>query len=249
MIVMNQIRLCFQRCCGWTGMGWLTCGDYASPCWPHRRRTGRICWGLRTYFPATPSAFRFLYRVRLILLFETSNIFPLKVLAYLRDNYPQLVESEQTSSGADETTSDSSNIEAELRAEFPGLLERAQVLRQAQNPSPPPQWLTESSEKESEEIEKSHKKSRAFPIWALLLALASTVVYQFVSSVIVLGPLIYVINIGAVVIGIVVVYYSLQWFKLNYELFMFNCRLLLYNSQYNRSYGDLWMSWSLNPTH
>mmetsp|Transcript_32616 Transcript_32616/g.47042 ORF Transcript_32616/g.47042 Transcript_32616/m.47042 type:complete len:372 (-) Transcript_32616:187-1302(-) len=132
----------------------------------------------------------------------------LQVLAYLRDNYPHLVREENKTNDAE----DPSNIEAEMCVEFPGLLERAQLLRRAQNPSQPPKWLIKPSESESEESKMLQRKktSRAFPIWALLLALASMVVYQYVSSVIVLGPLIYIINISAVMVGFVVVYYSLQ---------------------------------------
>jgi hypothetical protein len=150
----------------------------------------------------------------------------LRVLAFLRDrgtvmekspSVPvevkaekgHLQESQRNEHGADV---DNNEEEEALQNEFPGLRDHLQLSRTILNPSPPPNWLVQEAErrKKEEQEQLEQQSSRAFPLWALVMAFACIVVYRYVNTIIVLGPYIYVVNGIAGAGGILLAYRSLK---------------------------------------
>ena len=141
-----------------------------------------------------------------------SRSLALSVIAFLRDRpsptiQPNLPQPAESSSQGD------NNDDELLRGEFPGLLEHIAVLRSTHNPRPPQAWLLEEASRlRSENEQKLQRKAetKAFPLWALLLAVVCLVLYKYISNVMVIGPYVYVINVSSIFVGFLVFYYSLK---------------------------------------
>jgi len=152
----------------------------------------------------------------------------LQVMAFLKENFsvlrglyqnqPQSNMSTATPKEAptedtgvdDEDMVQYSNI-ADFKEEFPSLLEDLLESRKVLFPLPPSQLVMdrsrESATAAADAIAK--KETPVFPIWALVLAAVSFFVYQHVSKVVALGPVIPLINAVA---AIVLIIYSVRLF-------------------------------------
>lgn len=172
----------------------------------------------------------FLFSLRRLDLLRTADLLGngsmmLRVLAFLRDRDtrtdvpPTTAPTDQKEGSQQEVqrknnVADENNEEDEeaLQVEFPGLSERLQLSRMTQNPLPPPRWLLQEAKRRKQQAQEQleQQTSRAFPLWALLIAFACIVVYRYVNTVIVLGPYIFVVNGIAVAVGIAIAFQSLK---------------------------------------
>lgn len=110
----------------------------------------------------------------------------------------------------DDDTIQYSNI-AEFQEEFPSLLEDLLASRAVLFPLPPSQLVMERSRDSATAAAEAtaRKETPVFPIWALLVAAVSFFMYQHVSKIVALGPMIPFINTVA---AIVLIVYSIRWF-------------------------------------
>jgi hypothetical protein len=88
-----------------------------------------------------------------------------------------------------------SNV-ADFQEEFPGLLEDLLASRKVIFPLPPSQLIIKQSTESNEAAANARGKDKApvFPLWALVVAAVSMFLYQHVSKIISLGPIIPVLN-------------------------------------------------------
>lgn len=136
----------------------------------------------------------------------------LQVMAFLKTNFSVLQglyqnteeghSAASTADATDEGTVQYSNV-ADFQEEFPGLLEDLLGARKMIFPLPPSQLImelsAENSNLQAEALNKQH--TPVFPIWALIVAAVSFFLYQHVSKIIALGPMIPIINcVGFVVL-------------------------------------------------
>ena len=97
----------------------------------------------------------------------------------------------------------------EFREEFPGLLEEIFSRSAVMRPPPPSAILIDQIVKATDkDLANSAKDDPTFPLWSLILLAVATYVYSRISTVIVLGPLVPVINgITAVLAFIYMLYF------------------------------------------
>ena len=90
-----------------------------------------------------------------------------------------------------------SNI-ADFQSEFPGLLEDLLESRKILFPLPPSQMMIKQTLQSNTVAADAiaAQKSPTFPIWALVVAAVSFFLYQHVSKIIALGPIIPIVNIA-----------------------------------------------------
>lgn len=98
-----------------------------------------------------------------------------------------------------------SNIE-DFQAEFPGLLEDLLESRKVLFPLPPSQLVMQQSFDSNTAAAELHaqQKSPVFPLWALGVAAISMFIYQHISKIVALGPIIPVVNMIVLVVLLVV---------------------------------------------
>jgi hypothetical protein len=101
---------------------------------------------------------------------------------------------------------------ADFQAEFPGLLEDLLESRKILFPLPPSQVMMTQTVQNNAAAEqaKAAEQEPAFPIWALAMAAGSFFMYQHVSKLVALGPLIPAINF---VVLVVLLVYGLKMLK------------------------------------
>jgi hypothetical protein len=101
---------------------------------------------------------------------------------------------------------------ADFQAEFPGLLEDLLESRKMLFPLPPSQVMMAQTLQNNAAAEqaKAAEQEPAFPIWALAMAAGSFFMYQHVSKLVALGPLIPAINF---VVLVVLLVYGLKMLK------------------------------------
>lgn len=97
-----------------------------------------------------------------------------------------------------------SNIE-DFQAEFPGLLEDLLESRKVLFPLPPSQLVIQQSYESNTAAAEQHARQKApvFPFWALGVAAVSMFVYQHISKIVALGPIIPVVNTIVLVVLII----------------------------------------------
>lgn len=148
----------------------------------------------------------------------------LQVMAFLKENFSVLrglyqnqnqsqagsPKQPQEDAGDDEDTVQYSNI-ADFKEEFPSLLEDLLESRKILFPLPPSQLVMDRSRQSATAAADAiaKKETPVFPIWALVLAAVSFFVYQHVSKIVALGPVIPLINAVA---AIVLIIYSVRLF-------------------------------------
>lgn len=128
----------------------------------------------------------------------------LQVMAFLKSNfsvlkglYTQPMEEGGTGGGEgdDDGSVQYSNV-ADFQDEFPGLLEDLLSARKVIFPLPPSKLMIDQCTESSNALAAASGKDRApvFPIWALVVAAVAFFMYQHVSKIIALGPMIPIIN-------------------------------------------------------
>ena len=110
----------------------------------------------------------------------------------------------------DDDTIQYSNI-AEFQEEFPSLLEDLLASRAVLFPLPPSQLVMDRSRHSATAAAEAtaRKETPVFPIWALLVAAVSFFMYQHVSKIVALGPMIPFVNTVA---AIALIVYSIRLF-------------------------------------
>jgi len=105
-----------------------------------------------------------------------------------------------------------SNV-ADFQMEFPGLLEELLKARNQLFPLPPSQMLINQSQQSIKATNDSDalasQRVPVFPIWALVTAAVSFFLYQHVSRIVALGPVIPLINLAALAFTL---YYAYGYF-------------------------------------
>jgi hypothetical protein len=87
-----------------------------------------------------------------------------------------------------------------LRKEYPSLLETLLLQRKADFPLPPSQIFIRCLAKNATvRKEVNSNKNNAFPIWAMLLAVGTAVVYQYMAKVTTIGWIVPVFNVFFVI--------------------------------------------------
>jgi hypothetical protein len=129
----------------------------------------------------------------------------LQVMAFLKTNFSVLQGLYQNSGEAGKNTisigvDDDSSVQysnvADFQEEFPGLLEDLLSARKTIFPLPPSQAIIEQCTENNNALAEARNKDKTpvFPIWALVVAAVSFFLYQHVSKIIALGPIIPIIN-------------------------------------------------------
>lgn len=103
-----------------------------------------------------------------------------------------------------------SNIE-DFQAEFPGLLEDLLESRKMLFPLPPSQLVIQQSYDSNTAAAElqAQQKAPVFPMWALGVAAVSMFVYQHISKIVALGPIIPIVN---TIVLVVLVIMGLKFF-------------------------------------
>jgi hypothetical protein len=119
-----------------------------------------------------------------------SNRLRLSTLNFLRDNFNLLLETNVVDSSGDEEGGGETGVVLIrlLRKEYPSLLETLLLQRKADFPLPPSQIFIRCLAKNATvRKELTSNKNNAFPIWAMLLAVVTAVIYQYVAKVTTIG--------------------------------------------------------------
>lgn len=105
-----------------------------------------------------------------------------------------------------------SNIE-DFQAEFPGLLEDLLESRKVLFPLPPSQLVIQQSFQSTDKAAEleAQQKAPVFPLWALAVAAISMFIYQHISKIVALGPVIPVLNGAVLVAGVIIL--GMQYFN------------------------------------
>jgi len=149
----------------------------------------------------------------------------LQVMAFLKSNFSVLrgLYSNPTPDAKTSATADASELDtndddtiqysniAEFQEEFPSLLEDLLTSRAVLFPLPPSQLVMDRSRHSATAAAEAtaRKETPVFPIWALLVAAVSFFMYQHVSKIVALGPMIPFVNTVA---AIALIVYSIRLF-------------------------------------
>lgn len=149
-----------------------------------------------------PSKSNWLDLLRAADILHAQNLY-LSVVSFLRDNFHllRLDEFYYADKDYDEQqyldTKMADTFVKELKEEFPSLLEDILVSRSESFPLPPSQMLIDQSTESKDAAANISRMN--FPVWALVVGAVSVFLYQHVSTIVALGPVIPIVNVVATV--------------------------------------------------